>query len=101
MTQAAAKTGVGPTATVAVEQRFPQNQRIIEDNLACSILPFPMRTFVHLTRFAFVRDWMVRATEKSAPGLWGGLMCRKRYVKPTGRELASTLIERMVYAEKL
>jgi hypothetical protein len=30
MTQAAAKTGVGPTVTVAVEQHFPEEQRIIE-----------------------------------------------------------------------
>ncbi len=80
MAQAAARTGVGPTVTVAVEQHFPENQRIIEDNLAYSILPFSMRTFVHLTRLAFVRDWMVRAAEKSAPGIWGGLMCRKRYI---------------------
>lgn len=80
MTQAAAKTGAGPTVTVAVEQHFPEDQRIIEDNLAYSILPFPIRTFVHLTRLAFVRDWMVRAAEKSAPGIWGGLMCRKRYI---------------------
>lgn len=80
MTQAAAKTGVGPTVTVAVEQHFPENQRIIEDNLAYSILPFPMRAFVRLMRPAFVRDWMVRVSEKSAPGIWGGLMCRKRYI---------------------
>ncbi len=80
MTQAAAKTGVGPTVTVAVEQHFPEDQRIIEDSLAYSILPFSMRTVVHLTRPAFVRDWMVRAAEKSAPGIWGGLMCRKRYI---------------------
>ena len=26
------------------------------------------------------RDWMVRVTEKSAPGIWGGLLCRKRYI---------------------
>jgi methyltransferase (TIGR00027 family) len=80
MTQAAAKTGVGPTVAVAVEQHFPEDQRIIEDNLAYSILPFSMRAFVHLTRPAFIRDWMIRASEKSAPGIWGGLMCRKRYI---------------------
>lgn len=80
MTQAAAKTGVGPTAAVAIEQYFPENQRIIEDNLAYSILPFSMRAFVRLTRLAFVRDWIIRASEKTAPGLWGGILCRKRYI---------------------
>jgi methyltransferase (TIGR00027 family) len=80
MTQAAAKTGMGPTVAVAVEQHFPEDQRIIQDNLAYSVLPFSMRAFVHLTRPAFIRDWMIRASEKSAPGIWGGLMCRKRYI---------------------
>lgn len=80
MTQAAIKTGVGPMVTVAVEQHFPEDQRIIVDNLAYAILPFAMRAFVLLTKPDFVRDWMIRATEKSAPGIWGGLMCRKRYI---------------------
>jgi methyltransferase (TIGR00027 family) len=80
MSQAAAKTGAGPTVMVAVEQHFPKDQRIIEDNLAHTILPFPTRAFVLLTRLAFIRDWMVRATEKSLPGIWGGMMCRKRYI---------------------
>jgi methyltransferase (TIGR00027 family) len=80
MTQAAASTGVGPTVTVAVEQHFPKGQRIVEDNFAYSILPSSMRAFVTSMRPAFARDWMVRMAEKSAPGIWGGLMCRKRYI---------------------
>ena len=80
MTQAAARTGVGPTATVAMEQYFPEGQRIIEDDLAYSILPSSMCAFVQLTRLAFIREWMVGVSEKSAPGIWGGLMCRKRYI---------------------
>lgn len=80
MTKAAAKTGVGPTTLVAIEQHFPRNQRIIEDDLAYRILPFNMRTFVWLMSPNLIRDWMVRATEKDAPGLWSGMMCRKRYI---------------------
>jgi len=80
MTQAAAKTGMGPTMAVAVEQHFPKGKRILEDDLACSILPFSMRAFVYLMRPAFARDWMVRGSERSAPGIWGGVLCRKRYI---------------------
>jgi methyltransferase (TIGR00027 family) len=80
MTKAAAKTGIGPTALVAIEQNFPEKQRIIEDDLAYRILPSGMRAFVWLTRLNSVRDWMVRATEKDIPGLWAGTMCRKRYI---------------------
>jgi methyltransferase (TIGR00027 family) len=80
MTQAAAKTGVGPIALVAFEQHFPKQERILEDDLAYHILPFGLRAFVWMTRPSWVRNWMVRATEKEAPGLWGGMMCRKRYI---------------------
>lgn len=79
MSKAAAKTGVGPTALVAIEQYFPRRERIIEDDLACRILPAG-RAFVWLMRPGPARDWMVRATEKNFPGLWGGIMCRKRYI---------------------
>ena len=67
-------------AMVAVEQHFPGDQRIIEDDLAYRILPFGTRAFVRLMRPAVARDWMVRATEKSLPGIWGAMMCRKRYI---------------------
>ena len=80
MTQAAGKTGTGPTVSVAIEQHFPLQQRLIDDNLAYAILPFAMRAVVGLTRPAFIRDWMIRSIEKPAPGIWGGLMCRKRYI---------------------
>jgi methyltransferase (TIGR00027 family) len=80
MTKAAAKTGASPTAMVALEQYFPAKQRIIEDDMAYRILPFGMRAFVWLVKSDPGRAWMVRATEKDAPGLWGGMLCRKRYI---------------------
>jgi methyltransferase (TIGR00027 family) len=80
MSEQAAKTGAGPTVPVAVEQLLPQDQRIIQDDLAYRILPFGARAFVWLMRPRLVRDWIVRAWERSAPGIWGGMLCRKRYI---------------------
>jgi methyltransferase (TIGR00027 family) len=80
MTKAAAKTGVSPMVMVAIEQHFPEEQRILVDPLAHQILPFSMRAFGALMRPAFARNWMVRSTEKSVPGIWGGMLCRKRYI---------------------
>jgi len=80
MSKAAAKTGLGPIATVAIEQYFPKEQRIIEDDLAYQILPTGMRAFVRFVKPKSIRNWMIRATEKDIPGIWGGLMCRKRYI---------------------
>lgn len=80
MTKAAAKTGVGPTTLVAIEQNFPENERIITDNLAYQILPWSVKVFVWLTRVPLVRNVMVQLIEKDAPGIWGGILCRKRYI---------------------
>jgi len=80
MGKAAAKTGLGPTAIVAVEQYFPANHRIITDELAGAILPLGARVFLRLMRPSWARDWMVRTTEKAAPGLWTMMTCRKRYI---------------------
>jgi methyltransferase (TIGR00027 family) len=96
MTQKAAKTGSGPTAIVAIEQHFPEGARIINDDLAYRILPFAMRAFVRLTRPAFVRDWVVRATEKRTPGIWAMVMCRKRYIDDKAAEAAGGQAETVV-----
>lgn len=80
MTKEAGNTGMGPTVTVAIEQYFPENTRIIEDNLAYSFLPLGMRVFVWLMRFTSTRNWMISGVEKNAPGIWGGVICRKRYI---------------------
>jgi methyltransferase (TIGR00027 family) len=65
---------------VAIEQHFPKNRRIIDDDLAYRMLPLGMRAYAWLMRLDLARDWMVRATEKSLPGIWAGMMCRKRYI---------------------
>jgi methyltransferase (TIGR00027 family) len=80
MTHAAAKTGINPIALIAIEQYYPQKQRIIEDGLAYRMLPAGSRIFVKLMQLNWVRNWMIRQSEKSLPGIWGGMLCRKRYV---------------------
>jgi methyltransferase (TIGR00027 family) len=80
MTHEAAKTGVGPTTIVAIEQYFPMSRRIIVDDLAGSILPVGIRAFVWAMRPPPLRDWMVRTTERAFPGLWSGILCRKRFI---------------------
>ncbi len=65
---------------VAVEQSFPRSQRVIDDGRAAQVLPFPARAFVRLLRLHWMRDWLIGMSEKSDPGIWGGLLCRKRYI---------------------
>jgi methyltransferase (TIGR00027 family) len=66
---------------VAVEQSFPQEARLIEDDLAHLFLPRSMRILVALSqRFPAIRDWLISAAEKSTPGVWAGILCRTRYI---------------------
>lgn len=80
MSKEATKTGSGPTMMVAMEQNFPKEVRIIEDDLAYRILTPGVKFWVMLTRIRGIRDWMVRAGEKQVPGIWSGMMCRKLYI---------------------
>ena len=69
-----------PTALVAVEQYWPRPQRIVDDGLAIQMLPFGARLFVHSLGLRWIRDWLIGLSEKSNPGIWGGLLCRKHYI---------------------
>ena len=80
-TNAAAKTGLGPAFMVAIEQNFPADLRIIQDDLTARILPFYLRLFIGLTKIAAIRDWLVRAMDKLVRGIWSGLLCRKCYIR--------------------
>jgi len=78
MSHKAAKTGPGAMVLVAIEQYFPEGARIIDDDLAYRIMPFGYRAYVWVM-WCF-KDWLIRTLEKKAPGLWGGIMGRKRYI---------------------
>ncbi len=80
MSKAAAKTGIGPTALIAVEQYFPIEERVVTDELAYEMLPLSSKVFVRMMRPRWMRDWIIGLSEKSQPGIWGGLLCRKRYI---------------------
>jgi methyltransferase (TIGR00027 family) len=80
MGRAAANTGIMPMALVAVEQYLPKAQRIVDDSLAIRMLPIGAAMFVHLLGLRSMRDWVIGLSEKSNPGIWGGLLCRKRYI---------------------
>jgi methyltransferase (TIGR00027 family) len=96
MAKKAAETGTGPAAAVAIEQHFPKGTRLIDDDLACQILPFGLRVWVWLTRFAWMRDWMVDMSEKKAPGVWMIFPCRKRFIEAKAAEAVSAGVEAVV-----
>lgn len=80
MARKAAKTGPGPMVMVALEQHYPEIQRIITDDLAYRILPLGARASVWLKLRLMSVDSMVRWMERRIPGMWSGFLVRKRYI---------------------
>ena len=72
-----------------MEQNFPEGTRLINDDMACRILPFGMRIYVWLTRASWARDWMIGMSEKVSPGAWAMVLCRKRYIDDKVAEAAA------------
>jgi methyltransferase (TIGR00027 family) len=79
---------------VAIEQAFSEGERIIDDDLAYRILPFGFRINVWIS--TRVKDWLIRKTEEKVPGLWGGIMARKRFIDDKAAEAADRQIEAVV-----
>ena len=80
MSKAAGKTGTSPTVLIAIEQFFSKENRILDDPLSVEFLRGGIGVMLRLFRVPRMRDWMVAASEKTAPGLYGGILCRKRYI---------------------
>jgi methyltransferase (TIGR00027 family) len=79
---------------VAIEQYWPEGERIITDDLAYQILPLGSRFWVRVS--GRLKDWLIRKTEGKVPGLWGGMMVRKRYIDDKAAEAADGHIEAVV-----
>ena len=76
----AAKTGDQPTLTVAIEQNFPEEQRIIDDALAPELYAGANRFWIQITKIPVIRNWLVGLTERFLAGGWSCFLLRKRYI---------------------
>lgn len=83
-------------AVVAVEQHYPEGQRLVQDELAYQFLPPGLRLLVKLTRWPPARELMFNISEKRAQGVWGGVLCRKRYIDDKLLEALSIGIDAVV-----
>ncbi|GJF18547.1 S-adenosyl-L-methionine-dependent methyltransferase [Mycolicibacterium cyprinidarum] len=64
----------------AIEHHEPPGRRLVDDDLAASFLPVGLRLMVGLTRVGALRRLALRATDRSGPGLWASIVCRKRFI---------------------
>jgi methyltransferase (TIGR00027 family) len=95
MPKAIENTGMGTIAGVAIEQFFPREQRLIQDDLAYQVLPWAVRAFVCLLKWKPLRDWLIRVSERDMPGIWVAIMGRKHYIDDS-LEAAAGEIEAVV-----
>ena len=64
----------------AIEHHEPPDRRLVDDDLAASFLPKPLRALVRANRFRPIRRMVIAASERTGPGLWANLSCRKSYI---------------------
>ncbi len=76
----AAQTAFGPMVQAAIEQYEPPERRIVDDDLAASILPAGQRAVVHAMRWPLLRRLTVSAGERTISGAWSIIVCRKRFI---------------------
>lgn len=78
MDTAVAGTAIGPMVIAAADQY--DAHPVVRDDLAARILPASGRLVAAAARWRPVRGALVAATEKKIPGIWAGMLCRKRYI---------------------
>jgi methyltransferase (TIGR00027 family) len=76
----AAQTAFGPMVQVAIEQYEPPDRRLVDDDLALSILPAVQRAIVGAMRWPLLRRLTIAAGERAVSGSWTLITCRKRYI---------------------
>ncbi len=63
-----------------MEQHEPPGHRLVDDDLAASILPTPQRILVGAMRWTPLRRLTIAASERAVPGSWAIITCRKRFI---------------------
>lgn len=74
-----AQSADGTMLFPALEQHYPADQQIANDPYAIAMLSPGLRLIVRAMRWRWLRDQLARTLEKQTPGLWGGMLARKRY----------------------
>lgn len=81
MAETAASTAFGPMVIVAAEQTLPESQRILTDAVAYKLLPHYMKWMADACRIGFIQRGFFNLLEKATPGIYTGMVCRKRYIE--------------------
>lgn len=96
MAETAASTAIGPMVIVSLEQYEPIDRRIVTDDVALGMLPVMMKLLVDLCNLPSLRRSFVNLVENAAPGVYTGMLCRKRYIQDYVYVLARQALEQVM-----
>jgi methyltransferase (TIGR00027 family) len=96
MANPAAQTAYGPMSVIVAEQYLPERQRLVQDALAIQLMPPVLKAILKLFGWSALRNFFINTSEKRAPGVWGGALCRKRYIEDRLREAVSAGLQAVV-----
>jgi methyltransferase (TIGR00027 family) len=73
-------TAYGAAVLRATENLLPEDKRLFEDPYSEKLLPPIYKFFVDIMRAPKIWKFLVNITEKSTPGVIGGIICRTCYI---------------------
>lgn len=93
-----AEQGVGNTAIGAavcwlIEQYQPEEVRLFNDPLVEGLMGAPIRL---MTKFAFMRKFILKQTDATLDGIYGAQVCRARYDDNPVQDEVKLLVKRIV-----
>jgi methyltransferase (TIGR00027 family) len=80
----------------ALESYRSKKNRLFEDQFARGFLKFSWRALLALMRLPGVESLFIALGERQAPGVWGGLLCRIRYMDDTLRDALKEGLDQVV-----
>jgi methyltransferase (TIGR00027 family) len=90
-------SGYGMTTLLAIEQHYPDPQRIVTDDLALKMLPGSLRLLARAYRWRGLRNLTIAASDRRQPGIIGNILGRKRYGEERIAEALASGIEQFVF----
>jgi methyltransferase (TIGR00027 family) len=91
------QTAYGMVMLLAAERCQPASQRIVSDDLALGMLPLGLRQAAWACRWRVVRKLAMAVSERKAHGIYGSILCRKRYGEDKIEEALALGIEQFVF----
>jgi methyltransferase (TIGR00027 family) len=76
----AGQTMYGPMMLVALEQTYPPDLKLVNDELAIRMLPRSMQVMVKAASLPGLKSGLLGLLERRAPGVVNGVLCRKMYI---------------------